>query len=173
MMKTINSGLLRSIFALALGIVLIIWPELTITYLVMTIGVLFIVPGIISLLSYFTQKIDQLKSSIIYPIESAGSILFGIWLFIMPGFFVNILMYIFGALLLIAGIHQLINLIIVRKWSIVPWPFYIMPLLVLAAGIIILIYPFEVVTNTFIVFGGTAIFYGVCELINWFRFKKR
>ena len=47
MMKTINSGLLRSIFALALGIVLIIWPELTITYLVMTIGVLFIVPGII------------------------------------------------------------------------------------------------------------------------------
>ena len=96
MMKTINSGLLRSIFALALGIVLIIWPELTITYLVMTIGVLFIVPGIISLLSYFTRKRDQLKSSIIYPIESAGSIFFGIWLLIMPGFFVNILMYIFS-----------------------------------------------------------------------------
>lgn len=172
-MKTINSTLLRSIFALVLGLILILWTELAIIYLVMTIGVLFIIPGIISLLSYFTQKKEPLKRKTIFPIESAGSILFGIWLLIMPDFFVNILMYIFGTLLLIAGVHQLITLFIARKWSIVPWPFYIMPILIITSGIIMFTYPFEVVTNTFILFGATSIFYGVCELINWLRFRKR
>ena len=46
-MKQINNTLLRSIFAILLGLMLILWTELAILYLVMTIGVLFIFPGII------------------------------------------------------------------------------------------------------------------------------
>ena len=172
-MKQINNTLLRSIFAILLGLMLILWTELAILYLVMTIGVLFIFPGIISLLSYFTQRKQQSASKAIFPIESAGSILFGAWLLIMPEFFVNILMYIFGGMLLIAGIHQLITLILARKWNIIPWPFYIMPTITLAIGIIIIVYPFAVITNTFILFGATSIFYGLCEAISWLRFRKR
>lgn len=44
-MKQINNTLLRSIFAILLGLMLILWTELAILYLVMTIGVLFIFPG--------------------------------------------------------------------------------------------------------------------------------
>ena len=54
-MKQINNTLLRSIFAILLGLMLILWTELAILYLVMTIGVLFIFPGIISLL-FYTKK---------------------------------------------------------------------------------------------------------------------
>ena len=108
-----------------------------------------------------------------FPLEGAGSILFGAWLVIMPTFFVNILMYILGALLVIAGIQQLVALISARKWSYVPWGFYIMPILILITGVMILAYPFGAAANTFIVFGIASIFYGASELINWYKFRRR
>ena len=103
----------------------------------------------------------------------AGSVLFGAWLVIMPEFFVNILMYLLGALLVIAGVQQLVSLISARKWSNVPLGFYLMPALILITGVMILAYPFGAAANTFVIFGVASIFYGACELINWYKFRKR
>ncbi len=43
-MRSINGAVLRSAFAMVLGFVLVLWPEVAITYLVITIGILFILP---------------------------------------------------------------------------------------------------------------------------------
>lgn len=43
-MKAINYFMLRSVFALVLGLLLVLWPEEAINYLVITVGVLFFVP---------------------------------------------------------------------------------------------------------------------------------
>jgi len=53
-MRSINGAVLRSAFAMVLGFVLVLWPEAAITYLVITIGILFILPGLFAILSYFT-----------------------------------------------------------------------------------------------------------------------
>lgn len=173
-MKTINSAILRSTFAIALGLVLVLWPASALNYLVITIGILFIIPGLIAMISYFAtkKKNEETGYSVIFPIEGAGSTLFGIWLVIMPEFFVNILMYILGVLLLLAGIQQISMLFAARKRTKVPGIYYLMPTLILILGIVILTYPFQVATNTFILLGATSICYGIFELINWFRFKK-
>ena len=55
-MKRINNSVLRSAFAMILGFVLVLWPEAAVTYLVITIGICFIIPGIFSLLNYFTRE---------------------------------------------------------------------------------------------------------------------
>ena len=47
-MKRINNSVLRSAFAMILGFVLVLWPEAAVTYLVITIGICFIIPGIFS-----------------------------------------------------------------------------------------------------------------------------
>lgn len=169
-MKTINNSILRSIFAMMLGFVLVLWPEAAIIYLVITIGILFILPGLFSLLSYFTR--DK-SDNPMFPIEGAGSILFGAWLVIMPTFFVNILMYILGGLLVIAGIQQVLMLISARKWNRVPMGFYLIPALILITGILILTYPFGTAANTFVIFGIASLFYGACELVGWYKFRKR
>ena len=160
-MKKVNNSILRSAFAMILGFVLVLWPEAAVTYLVIAIGICFILPGIFSLLSYFTRE------------NGAGSILFGAWLVVMPAFFVNILMYILGALLVIAGIQQITMLVSARKWSIVPLGFYVMPALILLTGIMIIAYPFGAAANTFVIFGVASIFYGVIELLNWYKFRQR
>lgn len=170
-MKKVNNAILRSVFAIVLGLVLILWPEATINYLVIIIGVLFIIPGIISLIAYFTRN-REAETSSMFPIEGAGSILFGLWLVIMPAFFVNILMYVLGILLIIAGIQQIVSLISARKWTVVPIGYYIIPVLILLAGIIILSNPFQMAANTFMFLGIAIIIYGLYELFNRFHFKK-
>ena len=146
-MRSINGAVLRSAFAMVLGFVLVLWPEAAITYLVITIGILFILPGLFAILSYFTR-----------PKNENGE---------------NILMYLLGALLVIAGVQQLVSLISARKWSNVPLGFYLMPALILITGVMILAYPFGAAANTFVIFGVASIFYGACELINWYKFRKR
>lgn len=172
-MKTINNSIIRSLFAIVLGLVLVLWPDTAIIYLVMTIGILFILPGVFSVLHYFTRDKSEAGASRMFPVEGAGSILFGAWLVITPAFFVNILMYILGALLVIAGLQQMLALISFRKWQTVPWGFYILPLLILVTGITILAYPFDVMANTFVIFGVASLFYGAFELLNWYKFKKK
>ena len=88
---------------IVLGLVLVLWPEAAVTYLVITIGICFIIPGLFSLLNYFTREKVEGELSPMFPIDGAGSILFGAWLVIMPQFFVSILMYVLGALLVLAG----------------------------------------------------------------------
>lgn len=172
-MKTINNAILRSAFAILLGLVMVLWPEAAITYLVITIGVLFILPGLFSILGYFTRSKETNGDNPMFPIEGAGSVLFGAWLVIMPGFFVNILMYVLGALLVVAGVQQIVTLISARKWSTVPFGFYLMPVLILITGVMIIAYPFGAAANTFVIFGVAIMFYGICELINWYKFRKR
>ena len=171
--KKINNSVLRSAFAMILGFVLVLWPEAAVTYLVITIGICFIIPGIFSLLNYFTREKVEGEPSPMFPIDGAGSILFGAWLVIMPEFFVNILMYILGALLVIAGVQQIAMLVSARKWSMVPFGFYVMPALILLTGIMIIAYPFGAAANTFVIFGVASIFYGIIELINWYKFRQR
>ena len=125
------------------------------------------------LLNYFTREKVEGEPSPMFPIDGAGSILFGAWLVIMPQFFVSILMYVLGALLVLAGAQQLISLVSARKWSTVSYVFYIIPSLILITGVMILAYPFGAAANTFVIFGVACLVYGISELINWYKFSKR
>ncbi|MCC8134861.1 MAG: DUF308 domain-containing protein [Tannerellaceae bacterium] len=167
-MKAINNSILRSILGIVLGLVLIVWPEVAVTYLVILIGIFFIIPGLYSLISYFLR--DKSISSA-FPLAAAGSILLGLLLVCTPVSFVHILMYLLGAVLLVAGIQQIALLILARKWHMIPWGFFIVPVLIFITGIMILTYPFETATHTFMVFGIAILFYGVCELVNWYKFR--
>lgn len=170
-MKTINYSVIRAIFALIIGLVVVIWPGVAADYLVMTIGILFIIPGLIGIIGYFSSKNKTIRNR--FPIEAVGSFLFGLWLVIMPGFFINILMYILGFILLLGAIHQLYSLVRVRKWTRVPAGFFITPVLILIAALLILFSPRESQQTIFIIIGATAIVYAASELLNYFRFINR
>ncbi len=172
-MKTLNNTILRGSFSILLGLLLILWPEVALNYLIMSIGALFIIPGIISIFAYFSRPKSAFDTRPIFPIDAAGSILLGAWLMIMPTFFINILMYVLGGLLVLAGAQQLTRLTLARKWATVPLGFYLLPLLILITGIMILLYPLEIMENTFVIFGIAILFYGCCELITWYKFRRR
>lgn len=169
-MKRLNYSLIRIVFALIIGLVLVIWPDAASDYLVITIGVLFIIPGLIGLIGYFTS--DKTAGAR-FPLEGLGSLLFGFWLVIMPDFFANLLMYLLGLILVLGGAQQLYSVFLARRWTTVPVGFYVLPVLILLGGILILFNPTGARNTAFLIIGITSIVYAVTELINWFRFTNR
>lgn len=81
-------------------------------------------------------------------------------------------MYVLGVLLVLGGISQLANLIAARSFMPVPFGVYVVPVLVLAAGITVLLNPFETAEIPFIVLGVSSIVYGLMDLFRLLRFRR-
>ena len=169
-MKAINHIFLRVIFALVLGVILIARPSTAINYLVMTIGVLFLIPGLISIAGYLFQRRQSIEPMLL--IESIGSCFLGLALIFAPGFFVGALMYILAVVLIIAGFFQIRGLVIVRQQIKIPIVFYIIPAMILITGVVILFNPFKVLETTFLVLGIACVVYSISELVNYLKFLK-
>ena len=172
MKQAINYFMLRAVFAILLGAMLILWPKTVIIYLVIAGGILFIIPGLISLISYFTSKSVK-RPDIPFLIVGIGSILFGVILVSAPYFFVTILMYLLGAILVLGGIEQIVTLIRIKKKQTVPAAFYVVPSLILIAGILVLFNPFKSAETLSILIGVTCLIYGMMELVYWLKFNRK
>ena len=135
-MRLFGYSVMCSLCALIMGVLLVMWPEAAMIYLVITVGVLFLLPGLYGIFAYFASRSrEEDGSGRAFPIVALGSALLGIWLIVMPAFFVGILMYVLGALLVLGGIGQLMNFISIRKLTgSVPAIFYVIPGLALAGG---------------------------------------
>ena len=168
-MKNRDYFIIQNVAAIIVGMLLVMWPDSAMIYLVMTIGAIFSVSGILALVRYYRHR------NIIgynYPLIGTGSLLLGIWLLIMPAFFINFLMYIIGLAIIMAGANMLVNLNVASRWSIVSGYFYITPILIILAGMLVLVNPFTVATIQFIVLGISCMVYGIVNMINTIKFKK-
>ncbi len=165
-----SNSILRSVCFLAIGILLVVWPDAAMVYLVITIGALFLIPGLFSLVGYFVHRSDDVKQ--FFPISSVGSVLFGLWLMIMPTFFVGILMYVLGAILVLAGVQLIAGLLVTRRQTVVGIGYYVIPVVILLAGILVLMNPFATASIPFIILGVSCICYSVSDLLNYYKFRS-
>ncbi len=121
---------MRAMCALVIGLVLVMFPNQAGDYFVITIGVIFLVPSLISIIGYYAQNAEVRRR---FPIEGIGSLLFGLWLVIMPGFFADLLTFVLGFILVMGGVQQIASLSAARRWTPVPGGFYVVPV-VISAG---------------------------------------
>ena len=82
-------------------------------------------------------------------------------------------MYVLGAVLVFAGIIQIVQLVNARGWTQVAVGYYIMPVLILLAGLVVLLNPFAAAAIPFIILGVSSIVYGITDIINLIRFRKK
>ena len=169
-MKGVNNSFLRAICALIIGLILVMFPNEAGDYLVITVGVMFMIPSLLRIIGYFTMSAAERKR---LPIEGVGSFLFGLWLVIMPGFFADLLTFVLGFILVLGGIQQISSLSVARRWMSVHAGFYIIPVLILLAGLVAVVNPTGVRSTAFIVIGITSLVYAVSELVNWFTFTRK
>ena len=169
--KTVNYFIIRAITAALLGVVLILCPENAIFYIVLTIGILFIIPALVSIISYFTYK-DENRPAIPFLIAGVGCLLFGVVLVSAPRFFVSVLMYLLGIILLLGSIEQFYILIRTNKITKVRSYFYLFPSLVLLAGILVLFNPFTTAKTLLVLIGATCLVYGIMESVFWVKFYR-
>ena len=164
-----SSAWIRIAFAFAVGLLLVLFPDDASNYFVMAIGVLFTLPALISLGIFLAGK----KNGVTLPIMGIGSLLFGLWLIIMPDFFVTLLTYVLGFILLVGGVQQLSWLQVARSWSRVSPYYYVVPVLILMAGLLALFNPGGVQRTAFLIIGGASLFYAIQELVSQLLLRKQ
>lgn len=170
----ITIGMLRGITALLIGGLLVFWSQSAVTYLIMAIGCLFLIPGLLSLLAYLRNTSSEGTRRFGWSqMLGVGSILFGLCLIVSPVFFEKSLMYALGIILSYAGLSEIIQLTAARQWVRVPGGFYVTPVLVMLVGIFILFNPIESANLPFIILGIGCMVYGLSDMVNVIKFRRR
>ena len=172
-MKVVNSYIFRAVCALLVGILLVSNPERMTEVLVQVIGGLFLISGLLSLVSYVViLYADKGVVKPAFPLVGVGSLLFGVFLGFFPALFITYLMYIFGFLMVVAGVNQLWNLFRLRRLIPFRWYALLIALVVAALGLYVLFKPRESAAMPFVLLGITFIIYGVSEVVNGVRWRK-
>ena len=155
----------KSIVAIVLGLILVIWPTEVLNNIVKIIGGVFFVAGLVSFLVYYSER-DERAAMGLTSFNGFGSMLLGVLLFFMADFFTSMLMYLLGFLLAVAGVGQLVMLTSARRLGMQSLVAYIFPVLLLIAGVVVFVNPFQAKESIITLFGIMSIFYGITDLIN-------
>lgn len=185
MTKIFQSSLFRALTAIVVGVLLISYPNDTVIWLTVAIGVLFFISGVIALIAYWTARkhsgeytITDSQGRVIsggqptFPIVGAGSVILGLVLALTPGVFVGGLMYMLGAIMILGGVGQLMNLVSARRLGSVPLAFWVAPSLVLLTGLFVVLKPMESASMPLLILGWCSLLYGVTELINALKIRS-
>lgn len=162
-------GIIRSIITLLLGLAIVIWPDIAVNLFVRILGAVMLLVGGVSLAINFTGK-ERLGS--LFAMSGIISAVFGVILLVFPDFFVNLVSYLFGVLMIFFSIGQIVTLISAGKYAKVKFTYYIIPILIFIGGVVMLINPYNAVSTIFIVFGIALILYAVMEFLLAVKFGK-
>lgn len=178
-MKILQSSLFRAIAAIAIGVLLVKYPDNTVEGIVIAIGILFLLSGLISVLTYIQArrhaseyKIYDAEGRLLsggqptFPIVAIGSMILGAILALAPTTFISALTYVIGAVLVLGAINQLLNLIDIRRYASISFWFWLCPVITLLIGCYIIIKPMAPATLAMTVLGWLSLFYGVTEAVN-------
>lgn len=185
-MRVFQSSIFRSLFAIAIGIFILLRPDSTVQYLTIAIGVVFLLSGVVSCVDYFytvshwqeRQEVDldghvHPVSKPWFPLGGVGSILLGFILALMPNMFVTSLVYLMAVVIIIGALHQLFCLVgAARHYGMGP-SYWVLPSLLLVAGLVMLVKPKLVAEIPFMVLGVCLVVYGLSDCINSFVIHRK
>ena len=181
-MKVLEISAIRAIIVLVTGFLLVRYREETMTWMTITVGILFLLSGLVSCIAYYfekekvakkTAKAEQQEAqqeeenlkSPSFPIAGVGSIALGIILAVMPNTFITWVVYILAALLILGAVNQFMNLARSRQYARVPVYMWLFPTVILAIAILLISKPIETAQLPLLVLGWAFMYYGVLEFI--------
>ena len=178
-MKIVQSSFFRAICSIIIGVLLLRYPDNTVTWITLAIGIMFLLSGVFSTLAYLNARknssdyvITDIDGRVIskgkptFPLVGVGSIILGVMLVTSPSVFVEILMYIMGGILILGALNQFMSLYNARRWGKMAWGFWVAPSLILLAGLYVMFQPMEAASMPMVVIGWGCLLYGASEVVN-------
>lgn len=150
-MKNSASNWFTILLTAVIGVLFIVWHnELSLfNWLIVAIGVLLVLPALFYLISAprgmrktrnrqdGRLSFGQRSGFTGIMLMAVASLVVGVWMILDPSFFVKVVAYLFAASLVISGLYQIFSSAFMSRPYRMPWGFYIVPLLMVAAGVCI------------------------------------
>ncbi len=191
-MSLIQHSIFRALCAIAVGVLLVKYRQEMVQWMTITIGVLFFLSGLVAAITSYVKRMAARKvqheeqiaqesqpDDTQQPAQQAqatgcglgtvvaiGCMLLGIVLALMPEVFINYLMYILAAFLILGALQQYFSLALAHREDSVSLGWWVMPSLLLLAGIFIIVNPRQILTAPLFFIGWCMIIYGVVEVVN-------
>lgn len=153
--------ILSALLCIALGIVIIAWPEQTIDIFCRVIAVGMGIMGVVYLVHYFTNRLIHPFSGIL----GLAVLLVGVWIFLKPGSLFSLIPIVIGVILAIHGIQDIKLAIEAKrnqyeKW----WTMLIIALVSLIFGVVCIVNAFGIVKLATQLIGIALIYDGISDL---------
>lgn len=164
------TGPLRALTAIAIGVVMVISRTNALELAVQIIAAFLFASGIVSLIVGYRQRKNGTMG--LMGFNGVVDIVLGLLLFLFPSFVAGLLIYLIAFVLICFGFFQLLGLgsasrvVKLGLWS------YVLPFLVLAAGIFLMTKPAFLGEAIGVVAGAALIVYGVSELFSSWKMRK-
>lgn len=145
-------------FALAAGIVLICMHDRInlVQWVIVFVGVMFAIPGVCGLIESFAGR-NRGGRGAVPVLASVGSLIIGVIMIVCPVPFETVFVYFLSAVLILGGIWHIWVLAVGMRPIVLPGWLYILPVLVVIAGIVILLSPIRDTEATFTLIAGIAL----------------
>ena len=161
-----NSFIVISILYIVLGVVLLMWPDMSLKIVCYAFGGLTFVYGLVRILFYIRNKdaVSFFKADLIIGIIATA---FGIFLLLQPSIVISVLPFIIGLFIVFSGIVQFQRALDVKKvkyekW----WSILLMAVIVIVLGALIMYNPFKTATLAIMVIGLVLIVDGVSNIFS-------
>lgn len=155
-MKNNRTNWLAIAVTAIVGILLIVWHTRIeiLSWVIIATGAMFIIPSIYSLCRAATSRRNNLPTPWASILTSIAGICLGLWMIITPDVFVSFTAYLFAAILIIFGIYQILTVEYRNRPFRIPFFFYIIPILSVAAGITIICTPIRTMNSIVVLLTG-------------------
>lgn len=163
-------GPFRALAALAIGVVMVVSKTNALNLVVQIIAAFLIASGIVTLAVGYKQRANGTFS--LMAANTVVDILLALVLFMFPGFFANLLVYLIAFALICFGIFQLVSLGSASRFLGMGVFAFVLPVIVLMSGLFLLSNPSFLGSAVGVVAGVALIIYGASELISSWKMRK-
>lgn len=125
-----------------IGVILIVMHNRVdvLSTIIVILGIALILPAIFSICKLGFRRKDEVERpvSVSVVVSSLAACALGIWMVFQPTFFAGFFTYFFAILLVVYGLFRIIMLLMLNRYFYTSFWLYVIPLLIMVAGIVIL-----------------------------------
>jgi len=168
-----NILLYMGLFSLAIGIISIAMPENFLKTVIISIGAMIGLSGLVLFILRLKNKSEKKFVQVFGIIATSLIMIFGLTLAIFPTTFIDIFIIVLGITLILGGLTQLIMSLNFQPLSTTAKVFLAFSIIMIIAGSIMAVNPFEAAKGITIYFGIIMTIFGVTNIMMsfWIRTK--
>ena len=149
---------------IALGVVLLVWPDTSSSIICYTIGTILLIYGVISIIGFLVsrEKTAVLAVQLVVGVAAAA---LGVFSLTQPKTILSVLPVLMGLFIIVVSLISLKRAIDMRhylyqKW----WAALLLAVIAIAVGLLILFHPYMAAEAVIMLMGVGFIYVGVCDL---------